>query len=506
MKYKGVFKSITALVIGISLAFAGTSAFAASVGGSCVKLGTTSKSGTKTLICKAVGKKKLWTIKTVSPAKPAVDPRLTKVWTSACELDPFVPAEWKPVQSYLKSFNYCDAPYTFAPVTTVTGQPVSQVTANSSLADISKCRLVNQRSRFGNIGFPTTEIKTHPGPTTRFQVIPVRTLDSAQTGSTPQAEYGHYFKYIESVLEYISDGAADVSFSVPSTYYSLNVNISDAGIGKHGPPNSAGKAFFDAAIKAVDKDVDFSNVDYSLVIIPAQSKANLLGVQPWVSGVSAEGPVENALSLSPISAVNELKNMDYLGVQPLGVLHELYHGGFELDDHYGNQKWSMGADLGMANWGLMSTIKSDLTAWEKWIVGFHLNSQVRCADTSSTSTHWLVPGGIKTTKSKLLVVPLSSTKVIVVESVRPAGLNYKVPKQSQGALVYLVDVAEARHGYGMSLLMPAGRVLEVEGPNEKFIGASAPLKLNETLTIEGITLKVIEAGTFGDVIQVSKAG
>jgi hypothetical protein len=332
----------------------------------------------------------------------------------------------------------------------------------------------------------------------------VQTPDAPATGSTPQEEYGKYFRYIESVLEYMSDGVTDVTFAVPNHYSKMNQNIKDASIGKHGPPTPAARSFFQSAIDAVDPEVDFSNVDAIIVVIPGKSDATLLGVQPYVSGQSNEGQIYTGISLQPISAESNLGNRDYLGMQPLGVLHELFHAGDGLDDHYGNQKWQIGPDLGMANWGLMSTIKSDQLGWEKWLRGMTLDSQVLCVNSSSTSTHWIVPGGVKSTKQKLLVVPISSSKVIVMESVRAKGINYKLAKQSEGVLVYVVDATDIRHGYGMSLVMPEGRVMEVESQTVKFLGASAPLKLGESVLVEGVRIKVIEAGVFGDVIQVTK--
>jgi M6 family metalloprotease-like protein len=457
------------------------------------------------LICTVVAKKKVW------KAKPSTFVKFTAAtypWQSACELDPFVPSEWKEVQNYLASVNYCDAPYTILPVSLSAQKPTTVQTHPGELAELNQCKLKNQRTNgnvtgFANGSFP---FGAHPGPNTRFQLIPIQTLDSAEPKAAPLVEYAKYVKYLENILEYISDGPSDVTFASPDHYIKMNVKLADYGIGIHGQPTTLGREFFNSAVKAVDPEIDFSKSDYSIVVIPAESKPNLLAVQPYASGVSAEGPVENMLSLHPSSAARELGNRDYLGIQPLGVFHELYHGGLGLDDHYGDQRWQLGADLGMANWGLMSTIKSDLAGWEKWIVGFTLDSQVRCADPNKTSTHWLIPGGVKSTNQKLLVVPLSATKAIVVESLRPAGVNYKIPKVSQGALVYTVDVADQRHGYGMQLVVSEGRILEKESQTEKFIGASAPLKLNQSVVVDGIQIKVIEAGVFGDVIKVSKAG
>lgn len=483
---------------------------AVTAGSKCTSLGAQQKTGSKTFVCTKSGSKKIWVLKKVAapklPQTPSPFPLPSPVshnWTGPCDFDPFVPQEWKSVQAYLKSFNYCDAPYTLEAASLGAETPTIPLTGSEGLTNLSTCKIQDQRTRFSPIAFSSTRQDKHPGPNTRFQIVPVQTLDAPGTGSTPVQDYGHYFKYLETLLEYMSDGDTNVTFSVPDHYAKLNVNIRDAGIGVHGQPTPSGKTFFQSAISAVDPEVDFSSVDRVIVVIPGQSDPSFLGVQPYVSGATSEGNVVG-MSLQPISSSTKLGERQYLLAHPMSILHELFHSGVGLDDHSGNQKWLIGPDLGMANWGLMSTMKTDLSGWEKWLKGFMLDSQIRCVNLSETTNHWIIPGGVKSTKQKLLVIPISSSKVVVIESVRAKGINYKLAKQSEGALVYVVDASEIRHAYGISLILPEGRVMEVESQTVKFIGASAPLKLGESVSVEGVRIQVIEAGVFGDVIQVQK--
>ena len=505
-------KSVSALSLVVLLLAGGPtfSAEAVTAGSKCVNLGAQQKTGSKTFVCTKSGSKKIWVVKKVAapklPQAPSPSPLPSTVshnWTGPCDFDPFVPQEWKSVQAYLKSFNYCDAPYKFEAAFLGPETPTIPLVGSLGLTDLSTCKIQDQRTRYSPIAFSSSRNDIHPGPNTRFQIVPVQTLDAPGTGSTPLQDYGHYFKYLETYLEYMSDGDSNVTFSVPDHYTKLNVNIRDAGIGVHGQPTPSGKSFFQSAISAVDPEVDFSSVDRVIVVIPGQSDPSFLGVQPYVSGATSEGNILG-MSLQPISSASKLGDRQYLLAHPMSILHELFHSGVGLDDHSGNQKWQIGPDLGMANWGLMSTMKTDLSGWEKWLKGFMLDSQIRCVALSQTTNHWIIPGGIKSRNQKLLVIPLSASKVIVVESVRAKGINYKLAKQSEGALVYVVDASEIRHAYGMSLILPEGRIMEIESPTVKFLGASAPLKLGESVVIEGVQIKVLEAGAFGDVVQVQK--
>jgi hypothetical protein len=152
----------------------------------------------------------------------------------------------------------------------------------------------------------------------------------------------------------------------------------------------------------------------------------------------------------------------------------------------------------------MSTGQTELSTWEKWLVGLLEDSQVRCAKSTESSLHWLAPTTYRTQKEKLLVIPISTTKAVVVESMRIGGLNYKIPKESEGALVYLLDMNQIDHGYGMELKVPDSRNLPSQISRYPFFMSNAPFKLNESIVIEGVRITVVESGSFGDVIKVEK--
>jgi hypothetical protein len=54
---------------------------------------------------------------------------------------------------------------------------------------------------------------------------------------------------------------------------------------------------------------------------------------------------------------------------------------------------------------------------------------------------------------------------------------------------------------GMKLSLPTNRIVNSSYP---FFMADAALRKGDTTTTNGITFTIIESGTFGDVIKVSK--
>ena len=155
----------------------------------------------------------------------------------------------------------------------------------------------------------------------------------------------------------------------------------------------------------------------------------------------------------------------------------------------------------MGSWGLMSRNFGDLLAWQKWILGFVQDSQVRCVLAASgvSSTHWLAPSSTKTTHEKMLVIKVSPSKALIVESIRAVGLNYRFQSDRLGALVYEIDTSDTRHDYGYTVMYPDNRRPLVTSREPM---ADAPLKIGESLTYEGIKITNVEWGDFGDVIKV----
>ena len=129
----------------------------------------------------------------------------------------------------------------------------------------------------------------------------------------------------------------------------------------------------------------------------------------------------------------------------------------------------------MTPWG------GDLSIWEKWVLGFVKDSQMQCRSGNGATTHWIAPSSVKTKESKAVVIPLSQTKAIVVESIRSAGLYYKHPEEIVGALVYDIDLERIDHGMSMKLGLPKNRT----ATSAQFFLSGATLKKGDHTIIDG---------------------
>ena len=149
----------------------------------------------------------------------------------------------------------------------------------------------------------------------------------------------------------------------------------------------------------------------------------------------------------------------------------------------------------MTPWG------GDLSAWEKWVMDFMTDDQIHCVNPQQSVTKWIAPSSVKTKEKKLIIVPISQHKGIAIESIRAAGLYYKIPKLSEGVLVYTIDLTILGHGMGLKLVPPTNRNPDI-GP---FFLSQVTLREGESVQSNGYKITIVESGTFGDVIKVERA-
>jgi hypothetical protein len=202
----------------------------------------------------------------------------------------------------------------------------------------------------------------------------------------------------------------------------------------------------------------------------------------------------------------EVDRNNWYGVEPFLHLHEFFHANGLLNDHYGDDFGRTGPNAGTGTWGHMSGMLTDFVLWDKWLSGMLRDSQVICAKPETTGTYWIKPAGIYGEYQKLLVIPLSNTKVIAIESKRAAGVDFKLNNTQQGALVMVANSLIGGHAAGLNVIRPPMRKGSIySNTRGGFVFEDAPMKQGESMVVEGYKISVIESGAFGDVIKVEKA-
>jgi DNA helicase-2/ATP-dependent DNA helicase PcrA len=120
------------------------------------------------------------------------------------------------------------------------------------------------------------------------------------------------------------------------------------------------------------------------------------------------------------------------------------------------------------------------------LLGFLENSQIHCINSTDTSTHWLVPVASVSKQVKGIVIPLSSTEAVIVESRRAIGFDTALSSRSDlvGAVVYTLDSK-----------IPYRRTP---------VKVAQVLKNSDSVNVSGYKITVVESGEFGDVVKIEK--
>lgn len=419
-----------------------------------------------------------------------------------CFIDPLVPEEWVKFQTYIKNeVRTCPGPMRFLTYEMGQATPKSKLDDLTQSAEPCKARKPSGGNHIKGFEDPDRRLAHNVlGRNAVLQIIPIYSSDTATPKNSPQEDYKKYFEFIKRYVAEVSDLPVNFEIRVPDKYLSFSKPLKPYGL-NHSLPSPHPTALGEIMAE-VDPFIDFSGATSALVLVPSGTPQNIFEQAPLgyyqtneakLFGVSSQYPAnEKLLSARP----------DFLNLSvPAWWVHELYHVGVGLDDHYGSFPKDT-SNFGMGWWGLMNPSVTDLLGWEKWILDYLGDSQVLCiTDTSADpSTFWLRPSSVNTRAPKLGVIRLSSTKVVVMESIRGAGLNHVLLAEEQGVLVYTVDVANSKHGHGFDLAIPKNRTYA----SNSFPGSTAPLKQGESVVVEGYEITVIEAGNFGDVISVRK--
>ena len=96
---------------------------------------------------------------------------------------------------------------------------------------------------------------------------------------------------------------------------------------------------------------------------------------------------------------------------------------------------------------------------------------------------------------KAVIIPISRTKAVVIESRRAIGIDKNIAKS--GALVYVVD-SLIQSGQGPVKVFPS----DLSG-DPRYL--KAPRALGESVTTEGVTIKVTKSDDSGDTVEISKS-
>jgi hypothetical protein len=243
-------------------------------------------------------------------------------------------------------------------------------------------------------------------------------------------------------------------------------------------------SFVRTVISMADTTVDFTGVNFIFIVFPPLVKVDEIGsflVHTQGTYSTAEGNIYNLILAGGTYVSSEI------------YIHEFGHG-LGLTDirdatNLGDQKSD-----GMYYDTMNNPWVPELLVWHRFLLGILNDKQIHCITSNEASTHWIVPVASKSEMVKGVVIPLSDTEGVIIESRRAIGWdkalreNIKVYEKNArdlvGAVVYTLDTS-------VPYRKTPVKVVKV-------------LNNQDSIIVRGYKITLIESGDFGDVIRVEK--
>jgi hypothetical protein len=233
------------------------------------------------------------------------------------------------------------------------------------------------------------------------------------------------------------------------------------------------RVYIQDAIAAADSQIDFSDVQLTIVVIPENAfMFGSLAFRGLPSSLFTDEGVRNA-------AVTF--GSDAIGTDGVVFSHEVVHT-LGLPDLY---KYG-GPDFHpyVGNWDFMGNIfgrPTDLFAWQRTQLGWLDAPQTLCGLPSGRTIARLAPLGARG-GTKALFIRTGSHTGLVVENRQRVGNDRNICRT--GALVYTLD---SRTDSGSGPIRVQGSTADCG------IGlrSAAPLRVGQSLTVRGVTVKVL---------------
>jgi hypothetical protein len=313
----------------------------------------------------------------------------------------------------------------------------------------------------------------------RALIIPVEFSDLKGSGS-PATVYAEMAKGTADFYYKQSQKTLRFEFTTLPKYLNLNVSVKTFNLGSYNSGNP--DAYFSAGLKAVENILDISDFDIAYVLPPSSVRPDQIAYGPAFPGSIDSNNYSNSTGRVLNGAVGGADAWQGLpGAGWKWMAHETGHT-FGLYDWYtldGTNPYGPW-DLMSLNW---STEAIELNAWNRYISGWFEESQVTCVDQTDLAdakTITLEAIGVDSKNVKSAMVRISESRILVTEVRATAGLD--VLKQNQtGVLVYVVDT---------SIPSIKGIATTYSRSNVDQSLRDAPLKLGESISVQGVKVKV----------------
>ncbi len=421
---------------------------ATKAGAKCTKVGVTSVAGNKTFTCIKSGKKSVWQLNSKNSAATQSN---------------------KPVAIL----------------------PTSELSDPKRFLNLESCKIkhLNPHATSMVAGFPIVDRRVNLVKGLKAQIIGVDFPDKSAGVLTVQEANENYILDTEKFWRDQSTVPVKFEWNWKNDWIRMPNSLKSYDLGGS---FIEGKfrddpywSFVRTVISMADATVDFAGINLILIVLPERMTLDEVGtslVHTQGTYTTSEGSIYNLM----LAGGNSTININW-------YIHEFGHvlGLTDIRDatNLADQR-SDGMYFDVMN----NHLVPELLVWHRFLLGILNDKQIHCITSNEASTHWIVPVASKSEMVKGVVIPISDTEGIVIESRRAIGWdkalreNIKVYEKNArdlvGAVVYTLDTS-------VPYRKTPVKVVKV-------------LKNQDSVIVSGYKITLIESGDFGDVVKVEK--
>lgn len=366
-----------------------------------------------------------------------------------------------------------------------------KLTPKRTFSPAQNCMLPNQHpEQMVANGFPIPEGRLANNEQIQTKVLYVNFSDTQKTGvDLPETHFSRFKEFTEDFYGEMSAGKLAFNWDINPEFINLPSSVISYGSGRE----IDGKKIIEDTLIESDKFIDFSGTDMLVVVLSPLISEEQAGVSPAYPQdimspfVTNEGNILNATLLAG----------DAHRVGPGIFAHEVGHL-IGLQDFYAfNAKsWDVKDQFPyLGGFDLMNNVSGGaerLLSWNRFNMGWMNDEQINCIETSGEYLVSLQSDEIIGDSSNLVIIKLSETKAIGIESIRKSEYckNCKA-----GVLIYSIDTS-VESGYGAVQI-----VKELRGSNPLLF--DAVLSKGEKIDLGTVLIQLEKTNQSSDLVRVT---
>jgi len=374
----------------------------------------------------------------------------------------------------------------------------------------STCQIKDQRATKLNnesIAFPVAQHALVNNGIMNWAVVPIDFTDKNGQGK-PSEIYLSELKKIDEWLAWYSNGKLKINWVVKDEWIRAPLDSREYNWihpGNSGYARYTPQVLGSELAKIGEKSVSYENLDAVFYLYPP-SVTEITDALTFYSSISTS-KVTNKRIMNTASGY-WLTNPNNHQLIWAWMIHEIGHP-MGLTGHSPINPGQFGIMHNQGGMGL------GLNSWDSLILDWINESQVYCIDKSNIHGEelTLVPVEREQAGIRSVMIKISESKVLVVESHRPDKWSFRMPQAHYGVMAFLVDTTQntdrrdENDEFNAKLPKTAWNIT-VDKVSTRWIGnlnISTTMLLGETITIEGIKLTLVKSGD-NDIVRVEKVG